>query len=210
MILPVQTTFRNMNHSDAVATRIQEEADKLDQYFDRITSCRVLVEAPHRHHRRGDPFHIRIELGVPGKELVVTHDPTAHTVSKQDEEGHLTKQMEVGGPHKDVYVAIRDAFKAIRRQLQDYVHNLRQEVKTHHPAPHARVVSLFPEKDHGFIETPDGREIYFHRKSLLNTAFEHLTIGSEVIFTEEAGENGPRASTVRLAGKHHPAGVLEE
>lgn len=210
MILPGQTTFRNMDHSDAVVARIQEESDKLDQYFDRTTSCRVMAEAPHRHHRRGDPFHVRIELGVPGKELVVTHEPTVRTVSKLDEEGQLTKQMEVGGLHKDVYVAIRDAFKAIRRQLQDYVRNLRHEVKTHHPAPHARVVSLFSEKDQGFIETPDGREIYFHRKSLLNTSFEHLTLGSEVIFTKEAGENGPRASTVRLAGKHHPVGVLEE
>jgi ribosome-associated translation inhibitor RaiA len=77
MILPVQTTFRNMDASAAVAERIQEEADKLDKYFDRIASCRVIVEAPHRHHRRGEPFHIRIELRVPGKELVVTRVPTA-------------------------------------------------------------------------------------------------------------------------------------
>jgi ribosome-associated translation inhibitor RaiA len=131
MILPVQTTFRNIDHSEAVIARIQEEADKLDRYFDRITSCRVLVEA--RHHRRGDPFHIRIELGVPGKELVVTHDPA---VVKGDEEARH-KHHELEGPHKDVYVAIRDAFKAMRRQLQDYVHCLRQEVKTHEPASEA-------------------------------------------------------------------------
>jgi len=77
MNLPVQMTFRNMDASAAVAARVQEEADKLERYFDRITSCRVIVEAPLRHHRRGDPFHIRIELGVPGKELVVTHEPTS-------------------------------------------------------------------------------------------------------------------------------------
>ena len=83
MILPVQTTFRNMDASAAVAARVQEEADKLDKYFDRITSCRVIVEAPHRHHRRGEPFHIRIELGVPGKELVVTHVPTLEHEDKE-------------------------------------------------------------------------------------------------------------------------------
>ena len=76
MILPVQTTFQNMDAPAAVAARLQEQADKFQRYFDRITSCRVIVDAPLRHHRRGDPFHIRIELGVLGKKLVVTHEPT--------------------------------------------------------------------------------------------------------------------------------------
>ena len=128
MMLLVQTTFRNMDHSEAVVARLQEETDKLDKYFNRITSCRVMVEAPHRHHRRGDSFHIRIELGVPGKELVVAHEPAV----KHEEDGQRHQHLEVGGPHQDVYVAIRDAFKAMQRQLQDYVHCQRQEVKTHH------------------------------------------------------------------------------
>lgn len=209
MIPPVQTAFRNTRHSDAAVARIQEEADKLSRFFDRITSCRVIVEVPHRHHRRGDAFHIRIELGVPGRELVVAHEPALRPVVQEEDAGQRRKHMEVNGPHKDVFVAIRDAFLAMRRQLQDYVHCLRQEVKMHHPAPHGRVVGLRPEKDHGFIETPDGREIYFHRNSLLNTTFEHLAIGSEVSFTEEAGDNGPRAGAVRLAGKHHPAEIPE-
>jgi len=206
MILPVQTTFRNIDASAAVAARIQEEADKLDKYFDRITSCRVIVEAPHRHHRRGEPFHIRIELGVPGKELVVTHDPTL----KHEEEGERHKHLEVEGPHKDVYVAIRDGFKAMRRQLQDYVCCLRHDVKTHHPAPHAKVSKLFPREGYGFIETPDGREIYFHKNSVLNSSFEHLDIGDEVIFSEETGDKGPHATTIRLPGKHYPMAVAEE
>jgi ribosome-associated translation inhibitor RaiA len=150
MILPVQTTFRNMDPSAAVAARVQEEADKLDKYFDRITSCRVIVEAPHRHHRRGEPFHIRIELGLPGKELVVTHEPTL----EHEEQGEWHKHLEVKGPHKDMYVAIRDAFKVMRRQLQDYVRCLRHDVKTHYPAPHAKVSKLFPKEGYGFIAAP--------------------------------------------------------
>jgi ribosome-associated translation inhibitor RaiA len=118
-----------MDHSEAVIARLQEEADKLEKYFDRITSCRVMVEAPHRHRRRGDSFHIRIELGVPGKELIVAHEPTV----KHEPEDQRHKHLEVGAPHQAVYVAIRDAFKAMQRQLQDYVHCLRHEVKTHHP-----------------------------------------------------------------------------
>jgi ribosome-associated translation inhibitor RaiA len=110
--------------------RVQEEAEKLGKYFDDITSCRVIVEAPHRHHLHGESFHIRIELRVPGKELVVAHQPTL--IHGEQSESH--KHLESEGPQKNVYVAIRDAFKAIRRQLQDYVHCLRHEVKTHQPA----------------------------------------------------------------------------
>jgi cold shock CspA family protein len=179
---------------------------KLDKYFRRITSCRVIVEAPHRHHRRGDPFHIRIELGVPGKELVVTHEPTL----KHEEQGGWHKRLEVEGPHQDVYVAIRDGFKAMRRQLQDYVRCLRRDVKTHHRAPHAKVSKLFPKEGYGFIETLNGREIYFHKNRVLGSAFEHLDIGDEVIFSQEEGDKGPQAITICRAGKHHWVGAPEE
>jgi cold shock CspA family protein len=205
MMLPVQTTFRNVDPSAAVAIRVQEEAEKLDRYFRRITSCRVIVEAPHRHHRRGEAFHIRIELGVPGKELVVTHEPNL----KHEEQRVWHKRLEVGGPHQDVYLAIRDGFKAMRRQLRDYVRCLRHDAKTHHPTPHAKVSKLFPKEGYGFIETLDGREIYFHKNSVLNSAFEHLDIGDEVIFSEEAGDKGPQAITIRRPGKHHSIGAPE-
>ena len=131
MIPSLQTTFRNVDASPAVEGRVQEEAGKLGKYFDGITSCRVIVEAPHRHHLHGESFHIRIELRVPGKELVVAHEPSL--IHEEQSESH--KHLEVEGPHKNVYVAIRDAFKAMRRQLQDYVHCLRHEVKAHHPNP---------------------------------------------------------------------------
>ena len=141
MILPLQTTFRNMDASPAVAVRVQKEAERLGRYFDRITSCRVLVEAPHRHHLHGESFHIRIELRVPGKELVVAHEPTL----RHEEQSESHKHLEVKGPHKNVYLAIRDAFKAMRRQLQEYVHCLRHEVKTHHPS--AEESSLFSRQE---------------------------------------------------------------
>ena len=96
----------------------------------------------------------------------------------------------------------------MRRQLQDYVRCLRHDVKTHHPAPHTKVSKLFPKEGYGFIETPDGREIYFHKNSVLT--FEHIDIGDEVIFSEQAGDKGPHATSIRLAGKHHPMGVPEE
>lgn len=131
MELPVQITYRNMEPSDAVTARIEAEAAKLDTFYDRITSCRVLVEAPHRHHKRGELFHVRIELGVPGTELVVSHEPTPHATLSHDEEAALKKHIEVHPEHKDIYVAVRDAFGSARRQLQDYVKRMRGEVKTH-------------------------------------------------------------------------------
>jgi cold shock CspA family protein len=108
-----------------------------------------------------------------------------------------SKRSEVHAGHKDIYVVIRDAFKEARRQLQDYVRRARGQTKIHEPMPAGRVSKLFPDEDYGFLETADEREIYFHRNSVLNRAFDRLKIGSSVSFTEEIGEKGAQASTVR-------------
>ena len=131
MELPIQITYRNMEPSPAVTARVEAEAAKLDKFFDRITSCRVVVEAPHRHHKWGELFHVRIELGVPGAELVVSHEPTPHSALSHDDEAALQKHFEIHPEHKDVYVAIRDAFGSARRQLQDHVKRMRGDVKSH-------------------------------------------------------------------------------
>ena len=106
--------------------------------------------------------------------------------------------------NEDVYVAVRDAFKIAQRQLQDYVRERRGDVKHHEDPPHGRILRLF--EDYGFIATPDGREVYFHRNSLLGESFDKLEVGTEVRFAEERGEKGPQASTVKLIGKHHLVG----
>jgi len=108
MQIPLQVTFRDMEHSDAVETRIREKADKLQRYYDRIMGCRVVVEMPQRHKHQGKLHSVRIDLTVPGAELVANHTQ-----------------------HEDVYVAIRDAFDAMSRQLEDYARKQRGEVKTH-------------------------------------------------------------------------------
>jgi cold shock CspA family protein len=106
----------------------------------------------------------------------------------------------------DVYVAVRDAFRAARRQLEDYARKRRGHVKTHEPTPHGRIASIYPEMDYGKIETADRREIYFHRNSVIEADFDALTEGMEVRFMEEMGDQGPQATTVHLVGKHHPVG----
>ncbi len=185
MKLPVQINFRNMEASEAMKSNIEERAAKLDQFFDQIMSCRVMVEAQHRHRQAGNLYHVRIDITVPGRELVVSREPHAHH------------------SHTDAYVAIRDAFSAAVRQLQEYAKQRRREVKVHVATPYGRVSQLFVEEGYGRIETPDQRDIYFNRNSLLNGDFDKLTVGSEVSFAEEQGEHGPQASSVRLVGKHH-------
>jgi ribosomal subunit interface protein len=186
MQLPLQITFRDMEPSEAVEANIRERSERLERFYDHIMSCRVMVESPHGHHHKGRLFNVRIDVTVPDGELVVNH-------------GHHHKDHS----HEDVYVAIRDAFAALRRQLEDYVQKRRGKTKTHEPPGHGRILALAADEDYGRIETPDNRVIYFHRNSVLNSGFDKLDVGSEVRFVEEMGEGGPQASTVTLVGKHH-------
>lgn len=120
----LQTTFLNMAPSDAIVARIQKEVDALEKYNDRITRCQVQVEAPAQHHHHGTPFHIRIEVHVPGKELVVAHAPNTKAMVAQTEEGRRRKSQEIDAAHQDAYVAIRDSFRAMRRQLKDHTQRI--------------------------------------------------------------------------------------
>ncbi|MFM8395033.1 MAG: HPF/RaiA family ribosome-associated protein [Acidobacteriota bacterium] len=199
MNIPLQITFRNMKHSEAVDAYIREEIAKLEEFFDQIIGSHVVVEIPHQHHERGNPFHIRINLEVPGNDIVVNHQPNLHGLGLDLGEERRIKELELEGRQKDVYVALSDAFKATRRQLQDYVRRHRDEIKVHQETPEARVIRLFAREGYGFLQTLDGREIYFHRNSVLNDGFDQLDIGTMVLYAEEHGEMGPQASTVKLA-----------
>jgi cold shock CspA family protein/ribosome-associated translation inhibitor RaiA len=185
MQIPLQVTFRNMERSEKIEEDVRQHAVKLEEFFDRVTSCRVVIEAPHHHHHKGNLYHVRVLVSVPRRELVVDREPDADHA------------------HEDAHVTIRDAFDAMRRQVEDYVREMRGDVKVHSLTPHGKVVQIFPEEGFGFIETADGREIYFHRNSVLDDAFGQLELGTAVRFAEEEGDKGPQASTVRLVGKNH-------
>jgi len=182
----LQISFRNIDASPTVEAKIRERAGELERFCDRIVSCRVVIEAPHRR-RHGDLFHIRVDLKVPGKEIVVKRDPPEHHA------------------HEDIYVAVRDCFDAVRRQLEDYVRRRRGDTKAHEVPTHGKIASLIAESDYGFIDAADGTEVYFHRNAVSNGGFEKLAVGDEVRFTlhAEEGENGPQASAVSRIGKHH-------
>lgn len=185
MVLPLQITFRHMDRSEAVETLVREKAAKLDHFAPHITSCRVVIQPAGKQHRHGNLYEVHIDLTLPGREIAVSREPSQYT------------------EHRDLVVILHDAFDAVFRQLEDYVRHQRRDEKRHEPMPHARVCKLFPAEDYGFLATLDGREIYFHRHSVLHDAFDHLALGMEVMFVEEDGAKGPQASTVRPAGRHH-------
>ena len=183
MQVPLQITFRNMEKSEAVESDIQKRADKLHKQHAEIISCRVVVEAPPQHQRKGGLFKTRIDITCPEGKLVINREPPARKQS-----------------HEDVYVSIRDAFNAANRKLEQYGCRRKGQIKAHAEMPRGKITHLSPMEDYGMITTSDDREIYFHRNSVLNADFDSLTIGTMVSFHEEAGDHGPQASTVKVEG----------
>lgn len=174
MILPLQITARNIDLTEVIKTDIRGHAEKLDKFYEKLTSCRVIVEAlPLR-----SLYNVHVDMTVPGKELVIRREPNS-----------------------DLYLAIRDAFNAAYRVLEDFARLERRDVKHHEGLPHARISALFPDRGYGFLTTYEGREIYFHAHSILNHDFDKLEVGMEVRFSEEMGEKGPQASSLRIIGK---------
>lgn len=113
MQFPVQVTFDNVDPSPALETFVREHAAKLERFFDRIVACHVTIDAPHRHQHKGKLYAVRIDLTVPGDVLAV------HRAKPDDH------------AHEDPRVAVRDAFDAARRVLEDYARRRRQDVKAH-------------------------------------------------------------------------------
>ena len=184
METPLRISFQNMKPSPSIESRISEKVAKFEQFYPRIVGCSVVVEAPHRYHRKGKLYNVRITITVPGKDIHVGHTgPQDHS-------------------HEDINVAIRDAFNAAGRLLEDHDRIMRGEVKTHAVPDHGKVVRL--AEDHGFVKTSGGEEIYFHRNSVIGS-FDDLSVGSEVriVISETEGDKGLQASTVIPVGKHH-------
>ena len=184
MKLPLQVSFHNTDPAPAIEDAVRERAARLDRYCDHITSCRVVIDTPHKHHRKGNLYQVRLDITVPGYEIAVSREAAGHEAAK-----HLPD-------------AIKDAFSAADRLLEDYVRRRRQDVKRHDGLSHARVRTIETGQDFGFLETLDGQEVYFHKNSLVNADFESLAPGTEVAFVEEVGEKGLQATTVRVVGRH--------
>lgn len=183
MQIPLQITIRDIPSSEALEAHIREKVNKLENFFDRLVSCNVVVEMPHKHHHQGKEFNVRINIGVPGSDIVVNRDH-----------------------HEDPYVAVRDAFDAAKRQLEDYARKMQNKTKTHVIDQIGHVARIFHEEGYGFITGQDSVERYFHRDNVIDPDFDLLKEGDEVKFIDELegelGAESPQAKRVSI-GKHH-------
>jgi cold shock CspA family protein len=184
MKLPVQIGYRRMDKSAAIERRVALWVARLEKIAPDLVRCAVVIEAPHRQHRQGNLFHVRVRLTLAGGGVVAA------------------RQSGLDHAHADPFVAIRDAFRAARRELADRVRVRRGQIKEPAGASRGRVTRLLsgegPGFRYGFLETRDGRAIYFHEKSVVD-GFDRLRRGAAVRFVEERGEAGPQASTVHRA-----------
>jgi cold shock CspA family protein/ribosome-associated translation inhibitor RaiA len=198
MRLTPTITFRGLDRSDALESEIHARLRRLETYCGSIMGCRVLVELAQRHHEAGNRYHVRIDLTVPGEEIVVAHEASLHATAQDIDVERARKADEPDPERKHARVAIREAFDTARRRLQDYVRRRRGTVKVPVRQPRGRVVRIEPVEGYGYIEAEDGHEVYFQRSSVLKNAFDRLAPGTAVSFVEEPAEHGPQASTVRL------------
>lgn len=173
-MLPIQITIRDMPVSSAIETYIRKRAEKLNRFYNRISSCRIVIELPQKHKRQGKLYNVRIDLTVPGKELVVTHKT-----------------------NQDIYIALRDAFKAIERQLEEHSHKRHGRVKMHNGVLHGRIVSLNQAEGFGLIERVDDHtRYYFAMTNVAHPDFLKLHVGDRVEFHGEIINDGQQAQHV--------------
>ncbi len=185
METPLHLDFEGMEPDEATRASILKHIDVLEERYGRITACRVAVKAPSDHHRKGGLYEVHVRLSLPqGREVDIGR------TAVQDHR------------RADLPFAINDAFKRARRRLQDHARRMQGHVKTHDEQPMGTVMRLDDAAGFGFLQTGDGREIYFHRNSVLNDGFSRLAAGTRVTFSEEMGEKGPQASTDKMIGKH--------
>jgi len=184
MQAPIEIAFQHCEPSEDIRAEIAKQAKRLEKFSDRITSCHVAIAGPQTRHRQGELFKIDIRIAMP------KHHDVMVTRARGD------------APEREhPLVAIREAFDAAVRQIEDFARDMRGQVKDRQAESVGRVTKFLAGEDCGFIETAEGREIYFHRNAVLGGAFDRLTIGSEVRFVEEQGVKGAQSSAVRLVGK---------
>ena len=172
MRLPLEILTKGHRLGEGALHEIRSAAEKLDLFYGRIMRCRVAIEGPGGHARQGR-WKVAIEIRVPGKEITVTR-----------QRGETFAE------------AIRESFAAATRRIEDYVRRTRRLIKASSKPRRGTVTQLFPERGFGFLTDEDGREIYFHRNSVLKTAFGRMKPGTTVLFAEELGDEGPQASSV--------------
>jgi ribosomal subunit interface protein len=175
--------FHDIERSEWVENYIVERLRRLERYAGGVTSCHVTVSQEQASQNKGNRYSVMVEVRMPPQ-----HDLA------------IKKQKDIRDMSAQLPALINLAFGAIERQLKKTAALRRGEEKTHDGQPHGLIEKLFDE-GYGFIRAADNREVYFHRNSVLHGDFDRLSVGTEVRFSPEDGENGPQASSVQVVGK---------
>jgi cold shock CspA family protein len=176
---PVQITFKAVPRSPEIEAGIHARAAKLAKYYPRITGCHVVIASSRRRPRTGSFYSARVDVLVPGAEIVANEDH------------HLRSE------HREPEAAIDQAFRVARRKLEDYARKQRGDVKQRRTLPIGRVSKIVATERYGFVKSPEGREVYFHANALRRGGFDALTVGDPVHYVEGEGDEGPNAASVR-------------
>ncbi|MEQ9401077.1 MAG: HPF/RaiA family ribosome-associated protein [Longimicrobiales bacterium] len=182
MDVPPEIAFRDIEPTDDLKAQILDGIEALEEVYPRLVSCRTVVANTTPGRRSGEKYRVRLEIGIPSSTLVVDEsDPEATD-------------------HRDVRQTIRDAFQVGRKRLKRAKDRQSGNVKTHDLPPHGRVVRLLTDETgvrFGFLESRDGRQVYFHEDALVDGLdYETLEVGDEVRFAAAQGDDGLQASTV--------------
>ncbi|MGV2828204.1 HPF/RaiA family ribosome-associated protein [Myxosarcina sp. GI1(2024)] len=195
MQIPPSVTYRNLEKTPAIEALVEEKIAKLERFCDYINSCRVVVDKVKEHPDSGSPYRVSIDITIPNsREIAVNYSP------------------DTGKQYAPLEAVIRDAFEAAIRQIKDLSDEQQGERKIHpQQEMDAVVTKLFAEQDYGFLKTIDtGKEVYFHRNSVIHDDFDRITVGTGVRYRETQGEMGPQATTVQIVDKQGSPEETEE
>jgi ribosomal subunit interface protein len=180
-----EVIFKDIDRSAWVEDYIAERMKHLEKFSQDITRCHVTLSQEQGSHHKGNRYSVMVEVRLPRQ-----HDLA------------VKKQKVIRDMHTQLPAVINEAFGAIEKQLKRTVEKRRGEAKIHNGQPHGMIEKLFADEGYGFIRAlDDDRQFYFHSNSVLHIEFERLTVGTEVRFTAEQGEDGPQASSVQVVGK---------
>ena len=191
MKITPEITYRHLEKNAAIHNLVEEKIAKLEQFCDYMNSCRVVIEKDSSNPDSGSPYRVSIDITIPHKrEIAVVEKP------------------DTGKQYIPLETVIRDAFEAARRQIVSISTEQQGKRKVHPEQEVSAVVEkIFFEEGYGFIrEAGTGREIYFHRNSVVHDDFNRLVVGAGVRYKETMGEMGPQATTVQLIDKRSGEG----
>ncbi|EWY42701.1 30S ribosomal protein S30 [Skermanella stibiiresistens SB22] len=192
MEVPLEIAFHNLDSSASLEARVRERVAKLEKLFPRLIACRVVIEAPHKQHQKGNIGRVRIEMSVPGNDLVVSKEPNRAREKFAD---------------PDILAVMKDAFDTAERMLKDHKGKISNDTKTHDTPMPGHIMRINARSDFGFLRSAEGTQLWFHRNSVMNEDLENFSEGDPVHYVEVMGETGPQASKVwRVTSEHQHVG----